>query len=120
MRFAAMWRTAAGIGAILGEAAMGLKAKRLTSGVKSACVIIVAALVSGIALPAQAWWENGHEAITRGVLQDLSGTGDLQRFFAETNDQFVKIPWIEPAGLHFINIDTTASTVGNAGTVRYG
>ena len=98
---------------------MGLKT-RLGYRVRRTVAVAVAMIAGAIALPAQGWWENGHEAITRGVLQDLSGTGDLQRFFAETNDQFVKIPWIEPAGLHFINIDTTATTSGNAGIVSYG
>lgn len=69
---------------------------------------------------AHAWWENGHQAIAEGVLQNLQGAGDLRRFIGETNDQFVKIPWIEPAGTHYIDIDTTSATNGNAGLVRYG
>jgi hypothetical protein len=67
--------------------------------------------------PALARWENSHQAIAEGVLQTLKGTGDLRRFIGETNDQFVKIPWIEPAGAHWIDIDTTATTLGNAGRV---
>jgi hypothetical protein len=71
------------------------------------------------AQPARAWWENGHQAIAEGVLQNLQATGDLQRFIEETNDQFVKIPWIEPAGSHWIEVDRAALTNGNAGTVSY-
>src|SRR5215208_3651039 len=69
--------------------------------------------------PALAWWENGHQAITEGVLQSLQGTGDLRRFIGETNDQFVRIPWIEPAGAHYIDIDTPSQGLGNAGFVSY-
>jgi hypothetical protein len=78
-----------------------------------------AACLVAFAQSAGAWWENGHEAITRGVVQNLQGTGDLQRFISETNDQFVKIPWIEPPSQHYIDIDTTTNAFGNAGQVSY-
>ncbi len=83
-------------------------------------LLAVAAFLAVAATPARAWWGYGHETITQGVLQDLSGTGDLNRFIGETDAQFSAIPHIEPAGNHFINIDTTATTSGNAGTVSYG
>jgi len=84
----------------------------------TACLIAAAAFYIPLT-PARAWWGYGHETITRGVLQDLNGTGDLQRFIGETNSQFSAIPHVEPAGNHFINIDSTVTTSGNAGTVSY-
>jgi hypothetical protein len=76
-------------------------------------------LLAAAATPARGWWGYGHETITQGVLQDLGGTGDLQRFISETNAQFSMIPHIEPTGLHYIDIDYAGTTTGNAGTVSY-
>lgn len=104
---------------------------------------VIVAAVLGLALgtsarPAAAWWGNGHETIAQGAVADLvgaGGTGDLYRFFSETGDQFSKIPHIEPAGTHFIDIDAspfatdfanfragtfTFPTTSSAASARYG
>lgn len=83
------------------------------------CLVTAAAFLTVAATPARAWWGYGHETIAKGVLQNLDGTGDLQRFISETNAQFTAIPHIEPAGNHFFDVDSTATTTGNAGTVSY-
>lgn len=87
---------------------------------KSASVVLAGATgLAAAASPARAWWGYGHETITQGALQDLSGTGDLQRFFGETGAQFSAIPHIEPPGLHYIDIDTTSTGWGSDPTASY-
>jgi hypothetical protein len=67
-----------------------------------------------------AWWAGGHETITTAALKDLTGTGDLYTFLNANSSILIADSGHEPTGAHYIDIDTTTTTTGVAGTVSYG
>lgn len=82
----------------------------------SALIVFLAA-----SSPAHAWWGFGHETISRGAVVNLrlSPSESFNRFFGEVAQPYSRLPHIEPAGLHYIDIDTAVTTSVSGTSVSY-
>ena len=63
--------------------------------------------------------KNGHETITQGVVQDRTEPATCSASSAKLMHSSAPSRISSAAGNHFINIDSTDTTTGNAGTVSY-